>query len=62
MKVVVLTDFSYANILNYCPFVNRDIAFSLSSGHFFRFSIGHYTKKVHRSFEGVPFDIFLVAV
>ena len=48
MNVVVLTDFSYANILNYCPFVNRDTAFSLSSGHFFDFHWTSYKK-------GTPF-------
>ena len=55
MKVVVLTDFSYANILNYCPFVNRDIAFSLSSGHFFDFPLDIIQKKVHRSFRRCTF-------
>lgn len=48
MNVVVLTDFSYANILNYCPFVNRDTAFSLSGGHFFDFHWTLYKK-------GTPF-------
>lgn len=62
MKVVVLTDFSYANILNYCPFVNRDIAFSLSGGHFFDFTLDIIQKRYTIHFEGVPFDIFLVAV
>lgn len=45
MKVVVLTDFAYANILNYYPFVNRDTAFSLSGGHFFDFPLDIIQKR-----------------